>query len=56
MGTGKWKLKHYIVESYVCLVCGIEIGSIEQAGATQRAISDAYRKKANLLIRGDWGD
>ena len=37
------------VEHYVCSVCGIEVGSIEQAAVTQRAISDAYRKKVGLL-------
>lgn len=37
------------VEHYVCPVCGIEVGSIDQTAATQRAISDAYRKAVNLL-------
>ncbi|MBW2038502.1 MAG: type II toxin-antitoxin system MqsA family antitoxin [Deltaproteobacteria bacterium] len=36
-------------EYYVCLVCGIEVGTIDQAAATQRAISDAYRKMVGLL-------
>lgn len=36
-------------EHYVCPVCGIEVGSIEQATVTQRAISDAYRKAVGLL-------
>jgi putative zinc finger/helix-turn-helix YgiT family protein len=36
-------------EYYVCSVCGLEASSIDQASATQRAISDAYRKKVGLL-------
>ena len=36
-------------EYYVCPVCGLEVGSVDQASATQRAISDAYRKAAGLL-------
>jgi len=36
-------------EHYVCPVCGIEVGSIDQTAAIQRAISDAYRKKVGLL-------
>lgn len=36
-------------EHYVCPVCGIEVGSIDQTAATQRAISDAYRKKVCFL-------
>jgi len=36
-------------EHYVCPVCGIEVGSIDQTAATQRAISDAYRKKVGFL-------
>ncbi|MBN1255322.1 MAG: DUF4065 domain-containing protein [Deltaproteobacteria bacterium] len=43
-------------EHYLCSVCGIEVGSIEQASVTQRVISDAYRKAVGLLtseeIRG----
>lgn len=34
---------------YVCSVCGLEASSIDQASATQRAISDAYREKVGLL-------
>lgn len=37
------------VEHDVCPVCGLEAGSIEQAARTQKAISDAYRKKNGLL-------
>ena len=36
-------------EHYVCPVCGLEAGSIDQTSATQRAVSDAYRKAVNLL-------
>ena len=37
------------VEHYVCPVCGIEVGTIDQTAATQRVISDVYRKEVNLL-------
>jgi putative zinc finger/helix-turn-helix YgiT family protein len=37
------------VEHYVCSVCGLEVGGIDQAARTQRAIADAYRKKTGLL-------
>ncbi|MCD6296135.1 MAG: DUF4065 domain-containing protein [Deltaproteobacteria bacterium] len=36
-------------EHYVCPVCGIEAGDIDQTGTAQRAISDAYRNAVNLL-------
>ena len=36
-------------EHYVCPVCGIEAGDIDQTATTQRAISDVYRKAVNLL-------
>ena len=36
-------------QAYVCPCCGIEVGSVGQASAAQRAISDAYRKKTGLL-------
>ena len=36
-------------EHYMCPVCSLETGSIEQTSATQRAISDAYRKAVKLL-------
>lgn len=36
-------------QAYVCAECGIEAGTQETAGAIQRAIADAYRKKVNLL-------
>jgi putative zinc finger/helix-turn-helix YgiT family protein len=36
-------------EHYVCPVCGIEAGDIDQTATTQRAISDEYRKAVNLL-------
>lgn len=36
-------------EYYVCPICGVEAGSVEQTAKIQRAISDAYRKAVNLL-------
>jgi putative zinc finger/helix-turn-helix YgiT family protein len=36
-------------QHYVCPVCSIEVGTINQTTATQRAISDAYRKAVYLL-------
>jgi putative zinc finger/helix-turn-helix YgiT family protein len=36
-------------ESYVCPCCGIEVGTVVQASAAQKAISDEYRKKTGLL-------
>jgi len=36
-------------EQHVCKVCGIEVGTLEQTAEMQRAISDAYRKGAELL-------
>ena len=36
-------------EHYMCPVCSLEAGSIGQTSATQRAISDAYRKAVKLL-------
>jgi len=37
------------MDAHVCPECGIEAATVEQAGSTQRAISEAYRKKINLL-------
>mgnify|MGYP006277375387 CR=1 FL=1 len=34
---------------YVCPDCGLEAGTPASAGAMQRAVSDAYRRKAGLL-------
>ena len=39
----------YETDTYVCPECGLEAATVAQAGATQRAISDAYRKKMDLL-------
>jgi len=36
-------------DAYVCPQCGLEAGTVQSAGAVQRAIADAYRKKTNLL-------
>lgn len=36
-------------ESYVCPVCGLEANTLKQAGITQRAIADSYRKAVGLL-------
>lgn len=40
---------NFQVEHYVCPFCGTQGGSIDQTAATQRAISDAYRRVAGLL-------
>jgi len=37
------------IEQYVCAVCGVEVGTINQTADIQQTISDAYRKAANLL-------
>ena len=37
------------IKQYVCAVCGVEVGTINQTADIQKAISDAYRKAANLL-------
>jgi putative zinc finger/helix-turn-helix YgiT family protein len=49
--TIKFRGKHitFPINHYICPVCGIEAGSIEQTAATQRAISDAFRKASGLL-------
>lgn len=39
----------YETEAHICPECGLEAATVEQAGVTQRAISDAYRKKMKLL-------
>ena len=39
----------YEAEVYVCPVCGLEAGTVESAGAVQRAIADAFREQMNLL-------
>ena len=39
----------YQTESFVCRECGLEVADVHRAGATQRAISDAYRKAKGLL-------
>ena len=41
------------VEQYVCPVCGIKAGTIEQTSAIQKAISNAYRKATHLLTGED---
>ena len=40
---------NFQAEHYVCPVCGIKAGDIDQTTTTQRAISDAYRQAVNLL-------
>ena len=40
---------NFQVEHHVCAICGIEAGDIDQTATTQKAISDAYRQKVNLL-------
>ena len=37
------------VEQYVCTVCGVEAGTVNQAARIQKTITDAYRKAVNLL-------
>lgn len=37
------------VEAYTCPVCGLDAGTVQSAGAVQRALADAYRSKVNLL-------
>ncbi len=39
----------YQTEAFACRECGLEVADVDQAGATQRAISDAYRKAKGLL-------
>ena len=39
----------YPVEHYLCPECGLEVGTIDQAAVTQRAMADAYREKVGLL-------
>jgi putative zinc finger/helix-turn-helix YgiT family protein len=39
----------YPVECFVCPECNLEVGTLEQAAATQRSIADAYREKVGLL-------
>ena len=41
------------VEQYLCPVCGIKAGTIEQTSAIQKAISNAYRKATHLLTGED---
>ncbi len=38
-----------VAEVMVCTGCGLEVGTAEQVGGLQRAISDAYRVKVGLL-------
>ena len=45
-------LVQYEAATYICPVCGLEAGTIESAGAVQKAIADAYRKH-NSLMTGD---
>jgi len=40
---------NFQAEHYMCPVCSLEAGFIDQTSATQRAISDAHRKAINLL-------
>jgi hypothetical protein len=36
---------------YVCKVCGIEAGTVQQVADIQKAILEAYRKKHGTLSR-----
>ena len=42
-------------QAYVCPQCGLEAGTVQSAGAVQRAIADAFRKEFNLSGKGDAG-
>ena len=42
-------------EAYVCLQCGLEAGTVQSAGAVQRAIADAYLKEFNVSGKDDAG-
>ena len=43
-------------EAYVCPQCGLEAGTVQSAGAVQRAIADAYRKEMNKTEKADAGN
>ena len=40
------------VEQYRCAVCALEFGTIEQTANIQKAIAEAYRRKAGFLTGG----
>ena len=44
------------VQAYVCPQCGLEAGTVQSAGAVQRAIADAYRKEMNKTEKVDAGN
>ena len=37
------------IDQYVCTVCSMEAGTVNQTADIQKAISEAYRKAVNLL-------
>jgi putative zinc finger/helix-turn-helix YgiT family protein len=39
----------YPCRAYVCQECGLEAGTVQTAGDTQRAVADAYRARKGLL-------
>ena len=39
----------YQAEVFVCPVCNMEAGTVEQASGLQKTLSDAYRRKKGLL-------
>jgi len=39
----------FLAECYKCQDCGVEIGTVEQTAATQKAISEAFRKAQGML-------
>lgn len=39
----------YFSDAFVCPECGLEAGTVQSASDVQRAVADAYRKKAGLL-------
>jgi len=41
------------VHAHVCPKCGLEAGTLQSAGAVQRAIADAYRENMDLCGNRD---
>jgi putative zinc finger/helix-turn-helix YgiT family protein len=39
----------YVADAFVCPECGLEAGTVQSAGAVQRAIADSYRTKVDRL-------
>lgn len=45
----------YEAECFVCPLCGLEAGTVQTAGAVQRAIVEGYREKVCLQRKKYWG-